>query len=66
MYSGPLNTLATKEAPSIIASVKLALNLAMETVCTGRISNKKGASRAKRSTKVFDVGAWYFYLIHIQ
>lgn len=57
MCSGPLNTLATKEAPSIIASVKLVPNLVMETVCTGRISNTKGASRAKRSTKILDAGA---------
>lgn len=57
LSSDPLNTLATKEAPSIIESVKFALNLAMETVYTGRIFNKKGASRAKRSTKILDVGA---------
>lgn len=57
MCSGPLNTLATKEAPNIIPSMKLALNLVLETVCTGRISNKKGASRDKRSTKILDGGA---------
>lgn len=51
MCSGPLNTLTTKEAPSIKASVKLTLNLAMETVRTGRISKKKKEPKEPKGTQ---------------
>ena len=58
MCSGPLNTLATKEAPSLIAGEELALNLATETLfAQEEFLTKEGTSKAKRSAKILDVGA---------
>jgi len=58
MCSGLLNTLATKEVPSLISGGELAWNLTMETLfAQEEFLMEQETSRAKRSAKILDVGA---------